>query len=476
MKDSSITALATSRHPLAAGVLALGAMLTTATALARGEVDTVDTEAVPATPSNYIANDTTYRWGLGVDRRIRSFVYRGETLTYNPVVPDRVQILRIDNTNASGEPCAIYAEQAGAAHTYQPTLPTPADDCPMARIIAGDIVNIGTLDVFSNAGVGDYSRKNIERVDVIYSRGIIAPDTALDMAGHPILEKSGNNPVQVAAILALDGNGQPAAYGPLVRIHAAAYADTTAIQYGITNVHTVNDFLWSDDQSPNGRMIRRSTLAEPLGFAFVTLTDLGITPGQRYYGLSAFGIDVDPAEHDLLDPSTFPRDTGNNGTGDDADLHIGSAGNLKLAPANRPPVANPDSAITESGIPVAIDVTANDDDPENDPLSLTIVTPPQHGTAIIENGEIVYRSENGFSGDDFLVYRISDGHGGSAEARVTITVEPAPTAVLADPPASRRIIETGLQGHGAGAIGWLLAPLAAIARRRRTTTDRGATQ
>ncbi len=468
MKDSSIAVRTKMKHPLKGKFVALAALLAagTGTALARGEVDTVITEAVPATPSSYIADGKTYRWGLGVDLKIRSFVYQGKTLGYNPITPDRVQILRIDNPNANGKPCAIYAERAGDTHGYQPTLPATSGECPMGAIIAGDTVNIGALDVFSNAGIGDYSLKNIERVDLIYTTGIIAPDDNLNLAGHPVLEKSGNNPIKIAAILSLDSNGQPASYGPLVTVHRAAYADSDAVQYGITNVNTINDFLWSNDKQPNGPMIARSTLAEPLGFAFVTLTDLGIAPGQTYYGVSAFGIDVDAGIHDLNNPNSFPLDTGIDSIGDDADLHIGSAGNLRLKAPNLPPQAQPDTATTKSGEPVSIDVKANDSDPENDPLTLTIVTPPGHGNAVIENGLIVYVSESGFSGEDFLIYRIDDGHGGSSEARVTISVEAKPTAVLADPPGTRRIIETGLQGHGAGTLGWLLAPLAVAARRR----------
>lgn len=446
------------------------------TAHARGEVDFINTEAVAATPSSTTADGQTYRWGLGMDVKIRSFVFNGKTLTYNPVQPDRVQLVRIDNPNANGKPCAIYAETAGTPFSYQPTMPA-GGDCPMGQILAGNTVNIGALDVFSNTSVGNYSIKNIERVDLIYSRGIVAPASGLELAGHPVLEKSGNNPVQIAAILSLDSLGQPASYGPPVTVYEAGHGDTGKIQYGITNFSSINDFLWSDNKRPNGPMVRRATLTEPLGFAFVSLRDLGIRPGQTYYGVSAFATDVDPAIHDLTNPATFPRDTGHADHGDAPDLHIGSAGNLVLKPLNRPPVAAPDSATTKSGVPVSIDAKANDSDPDNDPLTLTIVTAPAHGTATVEQGLIVYTPAAGFTGSDALVYRVADGKGGNAEAQVTITVEAengtTPRAVLGDSAGSKRIIETGLQGHGAaGSMGWLLAPLAAAAWRRRRPASR----
>ena len=478
-KSTAATAQTKATRLLAWALVALTVPVVTAVH-ARGEVDYITTEAIPATPSSTTAQGQTYHWGVGMDIKIRSFIFNGKTLTYNPVQPDQVQLVRVDNPNANGTPCAIYAETAGAPFSYQPTLPG-GDDCPMGEILASNVINIGAMDIFSNFAAGDYSVKNIERVDLIYSRGIIAPASELELAGHTVLEKSGNNPVQIAAILSLDSQGQPASYGPLVMVHEAGYGDTSEIQYGFTNFASTNDFLWSNNKEPNGPMIRRLTLAEPLGFAFVSLRDLGIQPGQTYYGVSAFATDVDPATHDLTDPATFPRDTGHAEHGDAPDLHIGSAGNLVLKPRNHPPIAVPDNTTTKSGVPVSIDVKANDSDPDNDPLTLAIATQPTQGTATIEEGLIVYTPNPDFAGNDTLVYRITDGNGGSAEAQVTITVEAeakpdsntTPRAVLSDNADSKRIIETGLQGHGAaGGMGWLLAPLAAIGGRRRRPTAR----
>ncbi len=452
-------------------------------AMARGEVSLVNTTSVPAVPSSYIVDDSSYRWGLGVDLKIESFVYQDQTLAYNPIQPDRVQIVRIDNPNATGEPCAIYAETAGTARQYQATLPGTPGDCPLAEIIAGNVANIGALDVFTNAGPWRYSHKNIERVDLIYSQGIIAPSSELALAGHTVLEKSGNNPIQIAAILSLGADGQPDAYGPLVRIHESGYADTTKVQYGITNIYTLNDFLSNSSKSPNGFMVARSSQPEALGFAFVSLLDLGIAPGQKYYGISAFAKDIDPDQHDLTAPETFPRDTSSHNDIDDADFHLGTGGNLQLAPINQPPLAQPDNATANTGEPVDIAPLSNDSDPENDPLQLTISKPPAHGTATVIGEVIRYTSDTGFSGDDFLIYQISDGNGGSSEARIQITVTPlpgtripastpTPTAVLADTGSAQRLIETGLQGHGAGSLGWLLAPLALVGLRRHRLATR----
>ena len=95
-------------------------------------------------------------------------------------------------------------------------------------------------------------------------------------------------------------------------------------------------------------------------------------------------------------------------------------------PANQPPVAVDDAATTTVALPVAIDVLANDSDPDGDPLSITAITAPSGGSAVESGGVIVYTPVQSFSGTDVFTYTIGDGRGGSATARVTVVVNPIP--------------------------------------------------
>ena len=86
-----------------------------------------------------------------------------------------------------------------------------------------------------------------------------------------------------------------------------------------------------------------------------------------------------------------------------------------------------DDAITvdfESAATV-IDVLANDSDPDNDTLTITAVSTPMHGTAVISAGGVSYTPMAGYSGSDSFTYTISDGRGGTATASVNVTVNPA---------------------------------------------------
>jgi hypothetical protein len=102
---------------------------------------------------------------------------------------------------------------------------------------------------------------------------------------------------------------------------------------------------------------------------------------------------------------------------------------ISVTSVNRPPVAVDDSASTALGVPVTLNVVANDTDADGDPVSLApngIVTAPLHGTAARVSAEsIAYTPGAGYSGTDTFEYSISDGHGLTDRGLVTITISAA---------------------------------------------------
>ena len=71
----------------------------------------------------------------------------------------------------------------------------------------------------------------------------------------------------------------------------------------------------------------------------------------------------------------------------------------------------------------SIDVLVNDTDPEGHTLTITGITNPAHGTAVIDKDKISYTPASGFSGSDSFSYTINDGNNGENTAAITITVE-----------------------------------------------------
>ena len=93
--------------------------------------------------------------------------------------------------------------------------------------------------------------------------------------------------------------------------------------------------------------------------------------------------------------------------------------------AQLPPTARNDFAITPEDTPVVIAVLANDSDPNGDPLTVISTTTPWSGAEVVirPDGTLLYTPRPDRAGFDSFRYTVSDGQGGTAEARVSVTAE-----------------------------------------------------
>ena len=105
--------------------------------------------------------------------------------------------------------------------------------------------------------------------------------------------------------------------------------------------------------------------------------------------------------------------------------------NLTINGVNDAPVAEDDAATVSAGTSsTSIDVLGNDSDVDaNDQLQVVGVGAAMHGTTVLvdKDGDgiyerVAYAPDAGFSGPDAFTYDISDGHGGTATATVTVNV------------------------------------------------------
>jgi hypothetical protein len=113
-----------------------------------------------------------------------------------------------------------------------------------------------------------------------------------------------------------------------------------------------------------------------------------------------------------------------------SDGHGGTATasvSVTVTAVNDAPIAADDGAATTGPTPVAIAVLANDVDVDGDPLSVTAIGAPAHGTAVLltgpDAGKVSYTAEAGFVGSDSFTYTITDGLA-TATATVTVIVSP----------------------------------------------------
>jgi YD repeat-containing protein len=101
--------------------------------------------------------------------------------------------------------------------------------------------------------------------------------------------------------------------------------------------------------------------------------------------------------------------------------------------SNQPPVAlNESLLVTGIGDSITFDPRLGASDPDNDPLTITAVSTPSHGTAVIHSGSSITYTRTS-AGSDSFTYTISDGNGHTVTATITIadsagSTNHAPTA------------------------------------------------
>jgi outer membrane protein OmpA-like peptidoglycan-associated protein len=103
---------------------------------------------------------------------------------------------------------------------------------------------------------------------------------------------------------------------------------------------------------------------------------------------------------------------------------------------NRGPAAVNDSVSAACGTTTVINALANDTDADGDALSITAVSAPGKGSAVISGNKINYTPTTASCsvGTDSFTYTISDGKGGTSTATVSVALQPpaaneAPIAV-----------------------------------------------
>ena len=154
----------------------------------------------------------------------------------------------------------------------------------------------------------------------------------------------------------------------------------------------------ANDSDPDGDALTVSSASAANGTVVVNPDDtLTYTPGADFNG---------------SDTITYTVSDGNGGSSS-------ATVAVTVAPVNDAPVANGDTATTNS--PVTIDVLANDTDADGDPLIVTSASAPNGDVVINADNTVTYNPHDGFYGVDTLTYTISDGNGGSATATVAVT-------------------------------------------------------
>ena len=106
---------------------------------------------------------------------------------------------------------------------------------------------------------------------------------------------------------------------------------------------------------------------------------------------------------------------------------------ITVVPVNDPPVATDDTYTIDEDTPLIANVSLNDTDPDGDPLIFDLLTPPAHGTVVLNgDGSFTYNPANNYNGSDTFQYTACDLSNGCDTALVTITITPVNDAPVAN--------------------------------------------
>ncbi|MEC8627002.1 MAG: Ig-like domain-containing protein [Bacteroidota bacterium] len=119
--------------------------------------------------------------------------------------------------------------------------------------------------------------------------------------------------------------------------------------------------------------------------------------------------------------------TGNNGS----NLIIDQL-DIAMYTGDLPPVANDDQQTVYSEIEDTINVLVNDVLCSSGADNVNIITPPSSGSASILGSQVVYTSNQGYLGSDFLEYAVCDMANQCDTAEVALEVSPIPSCQAGD--------------------------------------------
>lgn len=103
---------------------------------------------------------------------------------------------------------------------------------------------------------------------------------------------------------------------------------------------------------------------------------------------------------------------------------LSSTNLLVVTVIDDPPVTVSSQVATDEDVPVLIALNASD--PENEPLTVTILSPPEYGTLSGSGLTRTFQPATNYFGPDAFTFRVNDGRHDSEVAMVSITVHPVP--------------------------------------------------
>lgn len=175
----------------------------------------------------------------------------------------------------------------------------------LEELINSYVINRGVDNIFSNTTSG--TTNNVERVDLVLEAGVVIPaNISLSKLGTLLLDRGGNDNYKIAVITSLDSTGKVLTLGNLVGRNQSNFSNTG---YSLTSTVFQNTNSAIGSASDNLIKPAENLSSQSISGDFVTFAELGVTGGQRIYGISIFPGDVVQTTHDLINLTNVPANT-----------------------------------------------------------------------------------------------------------------------------------------------------------------------
>lgn len=325
----------------------------------------------------------------------------------SPTIPDAIMIQGIagcEGIQVSADGGSLYV--AGAADSAVSVFSLPASNAaPVATddssSTAEDTAII--IDVLSNDTDADADTLSVSAVGTASNGSVVnnttnvtyTPNTGYtgtDTFTYTVSDGNGGTDTGIVTVTVLAANNAPVASNDTAQATAGAVVTLDVL---------------SNDWDADSDTLTISAVTQPTNGTVVNNTsDVTYTADTGYSGSDTFTYTV-----------TDGTDT------DTATVTV----TVNLT--NSPPTASYDYASTDVDTPVAVDVLANDTDPDGDTLTIDSVTTPENGTAVISDGAVLYTPLSGYTGSDSFNYTISDPSGETSTSYVSIYVSEPTTDI-----------------------------------------------
>lgn len=173
-------------------------------------------------------------------------------------------------------------------------------DGNMASVFEATDLYRGSDNIFCNTGDANGNNNNIERLDIVFSNGVVS-NANLAFAAFERGGINAHDNFTIAAITSVDASGNPTSYGSLI---------TIATGWGSQDLGDWNTLVERNNSvDGEANSLSAQINGQHLGGVSISVQqDLGVAAGATFYGYSLFANDVTQGDN-LVNYSSFKTDT-----------------------------------------------------------------------------------------------------------------------------------------------------------------------